>query len=369
MLDSWHYPRVELARSTLVALTQGPAQAVTLSAPRRSGKTAFLLNDLAPHAEGQGHRLIHASFWEGSAAPLAVLLHDLEGARRQPTLADRQGRILTGIRPRIGPVAPLAPPTGIEASRAASPPPEDLLKLLDDGLGELARGRKPAILLLDGVEALARDPAHAGLLAALRRGIESRPQGLRVIFTLSGPAGHRALFGTRRAPFHRFATALELPLLGEPFVDHGIQTVRQVSNRRLDRGPLLAAFRTLHGSPFLFRALLESLVLNPTLPVAEALIRLRREAARRLGYPQLWTDLSPLQRAALRLLADGEASPFSVGSRTRLGALLEEPAPTAARVQAALRKLERLGLATSLDRSWVLEDPALGDWVRDVAAP
>lgn len=369
MLDSWHFPRAELARSTLVALTQGPAQALTLLAPRRSGKTSFLLNDFAPHAEGQGHRLVHASFWDGSAAPLAVLLHDLEGARRQPNLADRQGRMLTGIRPRIGPVAAMAPPAGIEAGRAASPAPEDLMKLLDEALGELARGRKPAILLLEGMEALARDPAHAGLLAQLRASIEARPQGLRAVFTLSSPAGHRALFGARRAPFRRFATALELPTLGEAFVDHGLQIVRQVSNRRLDRGPLLAAFRTLHANPQLFRALLEQLVLNPTLPVAEALIRLRRDAARRLGYPQLWTDLSPLQRAALRLLADGEASPFSVAARARLGALIEEAVPTAARVQAALRKLERLGLATSLDRSWVLEDPALGDWVRDVAAP
>ena len=59
--DPWHFGRDELATQTLSLLSSGPAQALTLFAPRRTGKTEFLLKDLAPHAESEGHRVIYGS--------------------------------------------------------------------------------------------------------------------------------------------------------------------------------------------------------------------------------------------------------------------------------------------------------------------
>lgn len=52
--DQWHFSRQELASQTLPVLSSGPAQALTLFAPRRTGKTEFLLKDLAPLAEESG---------------------------------------------------------------------------------------------------------------------------------------------------------------------------------------------------------------------------------------------------------------------------------------------------------------------------
>ena len=49
--DPWHFERRELATRTLSLLTDGPAQALTMFAPRRTGKTEFLIKDLAPLAE------------------------------------------------------------------------------------------------------------------------------------------------------------------------------------------------------------------------------------------------------------------------------------------------------------------------------
>ena len=73
--DLWHFERRELALRTLSLLTEGPAQALTLFAPRRSGKTEFLIKDLAPLAEEQGLWAIYASFWQAPLSPVAVLLH------------------------------------------------------------------------------------------------------------------------------------------------------------------------------------------------------------------------------------------------------------------------------------------------------
>ncbi|MCY4431749.1 MAG: hypothetical protein OXC11_15355 [Rhodospirillales bacterium] len=56
------------------------------------------------------------------------------------------------------------------------------------------------------------------------------------------------------------------------------------------------------------------------------------------------------------------ASPFVAPSPP-----LREPAPTAGRVQAALRRLQRLGIADTHTGAWALVDPEFTDWIRDQA--
>ena len=86
--DLWHFPRGELAERVLGTLAHGPAQALSLFAPRRAGKTEFLVRDLAPHAAAKGHRVIYASFWQAPLSPLAVLLHALEKSLERGGLVD-----------------------------------------------------------------------------------------------------------------------------------------------------------------------------------------------------------------------------------------------------------------------------------------
>ena len=87
--DPWHFERREFTKRILTLLDKGPAQALTLFAPRRTGKTEFLLKDLAPLAEKGGHRVIYASFWQAPLSPFAVLLHALETSHRQGDFMDR----------------------------------------------------------------------------------------------------------------------------------------------------------------------------------------------------------------------------------------------------------------------------------------
>ena len=68
VVDPWHFPRREFTARVLKLLGDGPGQALTLFGPRRTGKTEFLLKDLAPLAEQRRHRVIYASFWQ---APLS----------------------------------------------------------------------------------------------------------------------------------------------------------------------------------------------------------------------------------------------------------------------------------------------------------
>ena len=133
--DPWHFARRDLAQTTFVLLTKGPAQALSLFGPRRMGKTEFLLKDFGPLAEEAGHRVIYASFWQAPLSPLAVLLHALEGAHRKLSLAER---VRAGL---------LAMPAKIEVTLPGSPIKATIdLGQLDRtaGSGPTAKDGRPA---------------------------------------------------------------------------------------------------------------------------------------------------------------------------------------------------------------------------------
>ena len=128
---------------------------------------------------------------------------------------------------------------------------------------------------------------------------------------------------------------------------------------------MLLAFERLHANPYFFRVLVETMLHDPGLTVDSALERVRDRLAVDLGYPETWLALTPIQRAAARALAHGARRPFSRPFRRALGAALGEDAPSAGRVQAALRRLERLGLADTHAGAWMLADPEFVAWIRE----
>ena len=147
--DPWHFRRAGLAEQVLGTLAHGPAQALSLFAPRRAGKTEFLVQDLAPHAEAKGHRVIYASFWQAPLSPLAVLLHALEQSRERGGLADRIRTSAWKVAPKLKLSAPV-PGTGtgaeveIDLTRLRGEPAASLLLHLDDSwAGSPGSGDRP----------------------------------------------------------------------------------------------------------------------------------------------------------------------------------------------------------------------------------
>lgn len=364
--DPWHFARRDFTGRVLTLLVDGPGQALTLFAPRRTGKTEFLLQDLAPLAGERGHRVIYASFWQAPLSPLAVLLHAVETSLERGSFADRVRRSALALAPALKLSAPgsgVAAEVDLTALRGR--PPDELLLHLDDLLDRVSRRGPATVLLLDEVQELARSRANAPLVAALRTSLDRRSARLRTVFTGSSREGLAAMFSARQAPFFHFATPIDLPALGDAFVDHMLTGFRRVSRRRLPRSPLLAAFERLHANPHYFRLLLDTLLHDPDLDVEAALARVRDRLAVDLGYPATWLALTPLQRAAARILAGGGARPFSQPFRDLIGKTLGEPATTPGRVQAALRRLDRLGVADTHTGSWALVDPEFAAWIRE----
>ncbi len=365
--DPWHFERREFTTRVLNLLVGGPGQAFTLFAPRRTGKTEFLIKDLAPLAEGRGHRVIYASFWQAPLSPLAVLLHALETSLKRGTFSDRVRSSALALAPTLKLSAGGAGAQAeIDLTALRGRPPDDLLLYLDELLDRVSRGRKAAILLLDEVQELARTPGNAPLVAALRTCLDKRTERLRTVFTGSSRDGLAALFSARQAPFFHFATPIDLPALAEPFVDHMLDIFRKASRRALPRSGMLSAFKRLNANPHSFRVLLDTLLHDPALAVEPALAQVRDRIAVDLGYPETWLALTPIQRATALALASGASRPFGRSFRQQVGSFLGEGAPAAAgRVQAALRRLQRLGLADTHTGAWALVDPEFATWIRE----
>ncbi|HZT48770.1 MAG TPA: AAA family ATPase [Hyphomicrobiaceae bacterium] len=368
-LDPWHYPRTELARRAFALIEKRLANALVLFGPRRIGKTEFLIRDLGPLAEKAGHRVVYASFWQSPLAPAATLLAALDHGLRGRGLAGQLERLAQGLgsKIKIGAKLPGVAEAGAEIDLAGlkGAPPADLMLLMDQLLGRLARKTKPTVLMLDEVQELATQAANRPLVAALRTSLDKRRDGLAAVFTGSNRDALAAMFSDRQAPFFHFATAIDLEPLGPPFVDHLLAAFRRATGVRLDRGQALAAFEELNRNPFFFRKLLELLLPEVERDIPTALKGLRAGLAANLGYDRLWLSLGPLQRALAYTLARGAEAPFAESNRAEIGRLAGTEPPTIAQTQTALRRLVRLGIVTRLDgnTAYVFDDPELARWI------
>ncbi len=361
----WHFPRTEFAEAIYSLLARGPLQSVSLFGPRRTGKTQFLLNDLAPFADGKGHRVVYVSLWQAVESPLATLLHEFD-------LALRGGSFLNRLKTAAGDLAPkftIRTPDGsgemeIDLEKLKGRAPESHLLLLDRYLDRLANQKKRTILLFDEFQELARGKDSGPLVAGLRTALDKRRTGLAAVFAGSSQDRLRAMFTAKEAPFFRFATPVDLPPLDESFVDHQLKASGATSKAKVDRDEALTVFERFERNPMFFQRWLTTLSLNPTMPGSDAIDLVQAQIADEFGFPKQWLQLSSTQRTAARLIADQSPQLFGRKGAERWRALTSGDSPATQTVQAAVRRLSRLGLVDKWGDDWRLADPMFEAWVR-----
>lgn len=368
--SDWHFSRRDFTHSVFVTLTQGPSPALRLFGPRRTGKTEFLQRDLGHMAaEVYGHRVLYASFWQASAAPLALLLYACDLALRPQSFPER---LLTWtqtppVKIRLGVLKGLA---GIEIDlgQRQSARPADELLLLDQHLDRLADAKRPALLLLDEVQELVSHPQGAEIMAGLRTSLDRRREGLRTVFTGSSQVGLNKVFSARNAPLYRFAAPLHLPPLGAEFVEHQLKVFHGVYRRTLDRETALAFFERFQGNPMFFQRWLTALGLSPHLSEADAAQQTAQDLAADLEFDRKWLELEAGHRAMARILAERVADPFGTGGAARYAALTGGDAPIPQTRQSYLRTLLRRGIADQWEGEWRISDPVFEVWIKERGA-
>jgi hypothetical protein len=371
-LISWHYPRSDLAASYLDTLQAGLISSMVLFAPRRKGKTEFLLEDLLPAAEAAGYRTVYCSMWQNRSDPLASLLLALTNAAKPRSFGERlQERIFrplkkTSIELNAGPLGKLRAEAEFNPRVGASQAALQSLPELVDAVIDAAKGK--VLIALDEIQHLAK-PEFQELVAALRTTLDVRKKYVKTVFTGSSRNRLQMMFSQIKAPLFQFSQSTDFPDLDERFVGFIMESFRRATGRAVAPEEASAAFATLSNTPGLFHDAVERLMKTggtALLQVAQQVLLESRDAS---GYVQRLMDMRPLDREVMRaVIARLPLYTDETRRRLALAVGIEGEPLTTRQVQIAVERLVAEQIIYQAGRgSYEIEDDQLAEWLR--AAP
>ncbi|NNF90996.1 MAG: ATP-binding protein [Boseongicola sp.] len=361
--NHWHYPRTEFTDRTFKLLVNGPVSALRMFGPRRTGKTWFLTNDLAPRFEMYGHRVVYANFWQIVSSPLAVMLYACDQALRKQTFAER---LLQRVQPKVE-LSGLGAKLELDlTSEAEGTTPPDQLLWLDQYLDRLADPKKPTLLMFDEFQEIALASGSDALMAALRTGLDTRQDALVAVFTGSSEAGLNALFSAENAPFFRYGQRWDLPMLDDEFVRHQLKAYTRSGGADIPFDEARAVFEKYDNSPMYFRDWLTVRLADPSLDAAAAQDAVEKAIEDSAGFRDTWLQISGPQRATLRLVADGVGQLFGEEAQTHLAGIGLTHRPTGDQINAAIQGLNRKKHKSIVkwQNRWHVRDSFFAAWVR-----
>lgn len=344
-MDLWHYPRTELAKQVLGLFSSGLSHALTFFAPRRKGKTEFLLKDISPMAKDLGYQVFYFSFLDSDKQRFIYELNQFSQGKLKTALSHLSSVEVQGVKAELKQVGN-----------------DDILTALNT----LAKDDKPTLLLLDEIQALA-GASHHGLIASLRTALDTNKDKIKVIFTGSSRENLRLMFSSSKAPFFHYGQNLNFPDLSRGFTDHLADVFYQTTQRQLDTNSLWIAFVEMNQSPQMIRALIERMALNPAFSLEYAKDTLLDEMNEIRDFVAVYHDLSVLQQYLLQYIANGNLELYSQNTKLAIARALGVESLTNANIQSAMRSLSKKGLIFKSDNGvYEIEDPFFKQWLNNV---
>lgn len=346
MKDIWHYPRTELAQQVMTLFNSGLSHALTFFAPRRKGKTEFLLKDISPLAKEQGYQVFYFSFLDGTSDTQKRFIYELA--------LFSQGKLAKGLN-----CLSSIEIQGFKAELAHASN-DDLLHALNS----LANDNRQTLLLLDEIQALS-SVNHYPIIASLRTALDTNKDKIKVIFTGSSREQLRQMFSSSKAPFFHYGQNLNFPDLGKAFTDHLAGVFYHTTKRDLDNDELYTAFDEMAKSPQMARALIERMALNPLLDISTAKAGLLDELQSTHEYLSLYHELTTLQQRLLQHIASEQGELYSTDNKERLSRELGAIISTA-NIQSAIRSLSKKGLIFKKIMAFMnIDDGFFKQWLLD----
>lgn len=360
--DIWHYPRQTLAKQVLSMFETGLSNALVFFAPRRMGKTEFLLKDMQPLAKKHHWHVLYFSFLDAASnakepftAALAEFAVDI-GAIKWEKLQKRIKKISAGA-------------AGIQAGIEFRNP-EQAKITVKEVMAELAKHRHKTLLLLDEVQVLSRDPQNRDFIAALRTALDVNKDTVKVIFTGSSQEGLRRMFSKSDAPFFHFGQNLPFPEFEQDFIDHLATIFNKTTCRKIDAKKLWPIFVDMGKVPQLIRSLVERLVLHPDLTLQQTKQQLLQGIAEDREYASIWEKISVLERLILKAIVMREKALFSETKRAKLAKQMGVDLLPTSTLQSTVRSLQRKNIiGSSPERGiYYIDDPSFKSWIKHIIA-
>lgn len=341
MIINWHYPRPDLTENVINAFDQGSSTTLTLFAPRRMGKTEFVLYDLIPEASKRGYVPVYASFWDNRDDPTSALLQAIKGALAQKGWFRRTTKGIGG----------------------AGAPDSATLAELRAQFNELLRKNNRILLCLDEAQHLATSTAFESLVFFLRTIMDQNREKIRVMYTGSSRDGLRKLFSRRRAALFQSSSQIDLPDLGVGFIEHMRDCYKQASGRDFSLFHGQRAFSLLNNVPREFRSVIEKMILFGADDIMNEAAQANDDQMEDSGYPAIWQWLKSIDQALLIWIASGHAAIYQDACKEFLADRLGVDSVETHTIQNAMNRLRGDHLSLVSHGNYEFEDARFRDWI------
>ena len=371
LTELWHFPRPDLASAYLATLNAGLVTSTTIFAPRRTGKTVFLLRDLKPLAESEGYTVVYADLWQTRQTPGAALVRAIEEALEPHSLLDKViARLQTPVKALKGKAEFAGAKLEGHIDLEHDPKREitDTALLIDALIAELTK-RRPMLFLIDEAQALGRSKEGEEMARALRTTLTKQQRKLRMLFTGSSRTKLGHVFTNANAPLYSAAsTVQDFPLLGDDFVDYIARRFKESTRRKLDVAAAREAFELFGRRPEPLMEAVLALMMSPALTFQQTIAMQQEKLARRENHEGTWNSLDATERVLVRMLADDPSiKPFAKATLVRLRKHVGIEDLQATHVQKALNRLaEKTVVAKSPRDVYEFENERFVDWVRNI---
>ena len=365
-MEGWHYPRIDLAEKYLGLLALGISSHLAVIAPRRKGKTQFILHDLAPLSCRKNYVPVYTCLWQNHNAPHEGLISALEEAAASLNRRGVLGRLLKAKIKKAAVSNELLGKVEVEFADSPVAPTSRELTHLDRLVGALEEkaGKKTILLLIDEVQHLATSREFDPLTYALRTMLDKRQGRVKSIFTGSSRHYMNLLFNEWQSPFYHFVEAVPFPDLGEQFIgflrdrlanDHHID----VSLQRLQR-----AFSDMDQSPYWMMKLISRMITSQTaIDEAQEYVLQLMEAAE--DFAGLARRMKSIDRLLFLALCDG-ANPFSRQLMARIDAETDVKG-VPSNIQRAIRRLSEANLISQFRKGeYNIEKPGMKRYLENL---
>ncbi len=365
-MNDWHFNRPQLATKLLKVFEVGISSNIALIAPRRKGKTLFLLSDLAPEAQSQNYIPIYASLWQNMDSPHEGLISALEEAVHAIATKSKLKQLLESKIQKASVSNELLGKMDIEFSGSAQKAaPSDLI-VLDKLIGELVKlaKNKTVLLMIDEVQHLSTSASFDPLAHALRTSLDKRQGAVKTVFTGSSRHYMNLLFNESKSPFYHFVDQVPFPDLEINFIDFVRKKLHEEYALSFPIRPLQQAFNDFDKSPYWMMKMVSHLVtFENRLSEAVDYTMVVMEASE--GFFELAQAMKPIDIIVYKTLCE-DKSPFTkdvlavVANETELKGI-------ASNIQRSIERLKGSNIISqTASRKYHVEKPGLRKYLEDI---
>lgn len=349
--DYWHYPRIETARKLVNVLNIGAVHSFVIFAPRRIGKTEFLLQDLKPLAIDNHYHVLYFNFHADK--------HNQDSV--DSFIEQLRFELDSGFLSSINITEINLPWCKINLAKQ-SIADLDVTQLLSLLVAKLEKKHKKLLLLLDEIQELAFKRDHTWFIGALRTALDVNKQNISVVFTGSSRAGLVNMFQESKAPFFHFSANFEFDYFGKEFTDYLANKFQEITHTPLNKDELYQIFCKLGRITLYIRELINTLILNPGWTLDEALNYNTQELAEPQRYAELWGKFSDAEKAILLGISSGNQKFYT--QKFSLFADGYQLTVNRSKVQYALKKLtSTMFIIKLLNENYQINDSFFQDWI------